>query len=128
MLFRKKDDEENEFNIQTDDILIVFDSDNLTSDINYITHIDDESVTVDGLYKVPIADCDITTGRNGRNFFYKAPQKSIQETERLARLEKSIVLTQITAYEPPLMPNSIDWIKGLLFAMLFLAFIIIAFK
>src|SRR5690625_217237 len=128
MLFRKKDDEENEFNIQTDDILIVFDSDNLTSDINYITYIDDESVTVDGLYKVPIADCDITTGRNGRNFFYKAPQKSIQETERLARLEKSIVLTQITAYEPPLMPNSIDWIKGLLFAMLFLAFIIIAFK
>lgn len=124
---RKKNDEADEYVIETDDRLIIFDVDNRTSDINFITDITDEAVIVRGLYKVPILDCEVTTGKNGRNFFYRAPQESVRETERLARLEKSMILTQITAYTPPVMPNSIDWVKGLLFGMLFIAMIIIAF-
>src|SRR5690625_1705428 len=123
----RDEEEENEYSFPTNDLLIVFNEDSSTSDINYITEIDDESITVEGLYQVPIIDCDITTGKSGRNFFYRAPQKSIQETERLAKLEHSIVLTQITSYEPPILPNSIDWVKGLLFAMLFVAMIVIVF-
>lgn len=125
-LFSRKRDEENEYSFETNDLLIVFDMDNRTSDINHITHITEESVTVEGLYKVPLADCEITTGRDGRNFFYRAPHESIKETERLAALEQSMVLTQITSYEPPIPPNSIDWTKGLLFGLVFIAFIIIA--
>lgn len=126
---RKKDkeDEENGYIFHTDDLLIVFNEDSRTSDINHITDISDHSITVEGLYKIPILDCDITTGKSGRNFFYRAPQKSIVETQRLAQLEKSMILNQITAYEPPILPTSLDWTKGLLFAMLFIAIIVIAF-
>jgi hypothetical protein len=72
---------------------------------------------------VPLLDCEISTGRDGRNFFYRAPSQSIRETERLARLEQSMVLSQITAYKPPILPNSIDWTKGLLFAIIFVCVI-----
>jgi|SRR5690625_1981735 len=123
---RKKTDEADEYVIETDDRLIVFDSDNRTSDINFVTKITSDSIIVDGLYVVPIKDCEVTTGRNGRNFFYRAPQESITETQRLAQLEKNMILSQITAYTPPVLPNSIDWVKGLLFGMLFIAMIIIA--
>ena len=125
-LFTRKKDENNEYSFETNDLLIVFDMDNRTSDINPVTEITEEAVTVDGMYKVPLADCEITTGRDGRNFFYRAPHESIKETERLAALEQSMVLSQITSYEPPIPPNSIDWTKGLLFGLVFIAFIIIA--
>lgn len=125
-IFSRKKEETNEYSFETNDLLIVFDEDNRTSDINYVTDVSEDSVTVEGLYKVPLADCDITTGKDGRNFFYRAPHRSIKETERLAELEQNMVLTQITAYQPPILPNSLDWTKGLLFALLFIAFIIIA--
>src|SRR5690625_3625438 len=95
-LFNKKNQTE-----ETRDILIIFDNDNKTSDIVDVDYITDGIITVEGLYKVPIADCEVTVGQDGRNFFYRAPERSITEVERLAQLEKQLVLTQITAYEPP---------------------------
>ncbi len=122
LLNKKKEDD---YQFETNDLLIVFDEENRTSDINLVTSVDNEVVTVEGMYNVPLKDCEITTGKDGRNFFYRAPSRSIQETERLARLENNMVLSQITAYKPPILPASMDWTKGLLIALIFIAFIAI---
>ena len=114
---------EDEYVFETTDLLIVFDNENKTSDIKTITDITEDSVIVAGYYKVPILDCEITTGKEGRNFFYRAPSRSIQETGRLAELEMNMVLEQITAYKPPIPPATMDWTKGLLFAGIFLCVI-----
>lgn len=122
--FNKRKDED-EYIFETTDILIVFDDEKKTSDIKTITTLDGESVIVAGHYKVPIEDCEITTGQEGRNFFYRAPSQSVRETQRLAKLEQSMVLTQITAYKTPIPPAAMDWTKGLLFGLVFIAFIIL---
>lgn len=111
----------------TEDYLIVFDDEKRTSDINLITDIQEDKVMVDGLYSVPLYDCEITNGRMGRNFFYRAPTRSITETQRLAQLEFNTVIKQVTAYRPPVLPGSMDWTKGLLFGALILAIIVMAF-
>lgn len=121
---RKKNDDE--FNYQTDDLLIVFDDENKTSDIKRVSSVQNDCVEVTGYYKVPLQDCEITVGADGRNFFYRAPSRSIVETERLAKLEFNTVLNQITAYKPPVPPSSMDWTKGMLFCLLFIAFIVMA--
>lgn len=123
MIFSKRKDDE--FNFETDDLLIVFDEDNKTSDIQRVSHIKDGTVFVVGKYAVPLEDCEITTGAEGRNFFYRAPSRSIQETERLAKLEQSIVLRQVTAYNPPMPENGMDIQKWLLFGLVFVAFVVL---
>lgn len=122
MFFRRKKEEE--FFAETEDLLIVFDDDNKKSDIQRVSEIREGTIYVTGKYAVPANDCEVTTGPEGRNFFYRAPSQSVLETQRLAALEKSIVLNQITAYRPPVPPAAIDWTKGLLFGLVFLAFII----
>lgn len=122
-LLNKKKNEE-DYTFETTDILIIFDEEKKTSDINRVSAIEEDAVIVNGMYKVPLADCEITTGKEGRNFFYRAPSQSIRETERLARLEMNMVLEQITAYRPPMLPTSMDWMKGLLIGLLFVAFIV----
>ncbi|MGG5253524.1 hypothetical protein ACQYAD_08515 [Neobacillus sp. SM06] len=126
MFFKKKKDDE--FFPDTNDILVVFDDENKTSDIQRISEIREGTIYVTGKYAIPLDDCEVTTGAEGRNFFYRAPSQSIFETQRLAVLEQSLVLNQITAYRPPILPTSMDWTKGLLFALVFIAFIILLFK
>lgn len=126
MGFLNRNKTEDEFNLETDDLLIVFDHDKKTSDIKHVTDITDDAVICVGYYKVPLADCEVTVGETGRNFFYRAPSRSIQETERLAQLEMNTVLSQITAYQPPVLPSSLDWTKGILLALIFIAFIVLA--
>ncbi|SEO80144.1 hypothetical protein SAMN04488134_11349 [Amphibacillus marinus] len=124
-LLNKKTDEE--YANETTDLLIVFDDEKKTSDIKVVTSLDKESVTVNGNYKVPLQNCEITVGKEGRHFFYRAPSRSIEEVERLAQLEQKIVLTQITSYRPPEPPNTMDMTKLLLFGLLFVAFIAMIF-
>lgn len=124
-LLNKKQNSDDFDMFETTDILIVFDDEAKTSDINRVTTVDSESVIVASKHKVPLEDCEITTGKEGRVFFYRAPSKSVKETERLARLEMNMVLEQITAYKPPIPPTSMDWTKGLLFALIFVAFIVV---
>lgn len=100
-MFNRKKDEE--FFQDTNDLLIVFDDEKKTSEIRTISHYgEDGSIKVLGPtgYSIPIEDCEITNSEEGRNFFYRAPTQSIKETQRLAQLEKSIVLSQITQYRP----------------------------
>lgn len=121
MLKRKKKDE---FFPETNDILIVFDDEKKTSDIQRINEINAESLIVTGKYNVPLGDCVITNSNEGRNFFYNAPSEMIQETKRLAQLEKSIVLTQITNYRPVEDPQKGDLTKLFLIITIMLAFIV----
>lgn len=122
-LFRKKV-QEDEFEFATRDLLIVFDDERKTSDIKTVTGITEDAVHVHGLYTVPIEDCEVTTGQEGRNFFYRAPAQSVQEVGRLAQLEMNMVLEQITAYKPPVSPASMDWTKGSLLFLVFIAFVV----
>lgn len=124
MGFRKKNDE---FFPDTDDILIVFDDEAKTSDIKRVSEIREGTIYVTGKYAIPVQDCELTTGSEGRNFFYRAPSQSVRETERLAKLEQSIILTQITAFKQPIPPATMDWTKGLLFGLVFIGFIVVAF-
>ncbi|GAA0471901.1 hypothetical protein [Alkalibacillus silvisoli] len=94
-MFRKKNED---FFEETDDILVVFDDGQKTSDISRISSVNEESIVVTGKYNVPYHDCEITTGPDGRIFFYRAPSESIKETKRLAELERNTILSQIANY------------------------------
>lgn len=118
MLFRKNE----EMLEETNDLLIIFDDEKKISDVQKVTDIDENSVTVRGMYKVPLEDCEITNSPTGRNFFYRAPTQSITETKRLAQLEKAIVLQHITSYKPPVQ-NEIDFMKIGLLAAIIVAFL-----
>lgn len=125
LLNRKKN--EDDYLLDTSDTLIIFEDDNKTADIVRVTKVVDGAVIAAGKYKVPLLDCEVTTGKEGRIFFYRAPAQSVIETERLAALEYNTVINQITAYKPPIPPTSMDWTKGLLFGLLFVALIVMAF-
>lgn len=124
MLLKRKRTEE-DFFAETDDVIVIFDNENKTSVIERVSEIRDGAIYVTGKHAVPIEDVEITNGIEGRIFFYRAPAQSVAETRRLAALEQSMVLNQITAYRPPELPNSMDWTKALLFGLVFVAFIVI---
>lgn len=122
-LFKKNDKDE----YLTDDYLIIFDNDKKTSDVAQITEITEDTVKVQGMYAVPLEDCEVTNGVLGRNFFYRAPSQSITETKRLAQLEINTVLRQVTAYRPPEAPGAMDMTKIFLFVALIISIIVMAF-
>lgn len=125
MIFGLKKKKEDVFeDLETDDLLIIFDNDNKTSKIERVSYIKDGTIYVTGRHAIPEADTVLTNGDEGRVFFYKAPEQSIRETRRLAQLEKSMVLNQITAYKPPEQPNQMDMTKVLLFGLVFVAFVV----
>lgn len=123
---RKKEDED--YFAETDDVLVIFDDENKTSVIERVSEIREGAIYVTGKHAVPVEDVEVTNGVEGRIFFYRAPAQSIAETKRLAALEQSMVLSQITAYKPPQPPNSMDWTKAMLFGLVALGFITIGFS
>lgn len=128
MLFKKKKREDEEYFAETDDVIVVFDNDNRTAVIERVSEIRENVIYVTGKHAVPFEDVEISNGVEGRIFFYRAPAESVSETKRLAALEQSMVLNQITAYKPPQPPNSMDWTKAMLFGLVALGFITIGFS
>lgn len=124
-LFNKKKKQDDDFYTETDDLLVVFDNDKKTGVIERISEVREGSVFVTGKHAVPLEDLEIVNGVEGRIFFYRAPTHSIIETQRLAALERSIVLQHITAYKPPADPNAIDLTKMALMGLILVAFIVI---
>ncbi|HDR7785277.1 TPA: hypothetical protein QCY04_005750 [Bacillus wiedmannii] len=122
--FSRQKLKEEDFFPETNDVAIVFDNDNKTSDIKRISEISDGKIFVNGEYMIPLEDCEVTNSVTGRNFFYRAPSKSIQETRRLAELEKSIVLTKITQYKPKPVESAMDYTKMALFGVIVLCIIV----
>lgn len=130
MLFfgKRKKEEDDEFFVQTDDVIVIFDDDKRTSTIERVSYIKENTIYVTGKHAVPLQDVEVTNGVEGRIFFYRAPTLSITQTERLAALEMSMVLKQVTAYNPPINQTGMDWTKSLLFGLVFIAFIVIGFS
>lgn len=121
--FSRQKLKEEDFFPQTNDVAIIFDDDNKTSDIKRISEISDGKIFVNGEYMIPLEDCEVTNSVTGRNFFYRAPSKSIHETRRLAELEKSIVLSKITQYKPKPVESPMDYTKMALFGVIVLCII-----
>ncbi|MDZ4588886.1 hypothetical protein [Bacillus cereus] len=122
--FSRQKLKEEDYGPQTNDVLIVFDDDKRTSDIKRINVIEEDKLMVIGEYVIPVEDCEITNSATGRNFFYRAPTKSITETRRLAQLEQSMVLTKITNYKPKPPESSFDFTKVGLMLIIIIAFVV----
>lgn len=94
------------------DLLIVVSDDDRTVSIAPVETIDGERVfassAVDGRFSVPLGDVKAYTGTRGRIMLYGSTVENIQDTKRLAALERSIVLRQITHFapEPGFQPRS----------------------
>lgn len=111
-----------------DDRLIVCDTSKKTVDIMNVDEVNDVSVMVQGHYVIPKEDCHVHTSPKGRVYIYQAPTEFILETERLARLEQSIVLSHITNYREPKVDNpNLDMKFWAIAALLFVAIIAAAF-
>ncbi|MEA0565517.1 hypothetical protein [Lysinibacillus irui] len=126
-MFKSKRKEEDHF-LDLDDRLIVYENDGHTCEIYYVTEVNDEAVIAAGRAVVPKGDCDVRTSSEGRVWLYNAPKKHVHEVERLAQLEKSMVLQKITDYKPEPKENpNLDMKFWALAALLFVAIIAAAF-
>jgi hypothetical protein len=79
---------------------------------------------------VPIGDLDHYTGKRGRIYFLKTTSDNVQDCQRIASLERSTVLKQITMYEPERLEETkaIDLTKMMLFGLVAICLIIIGVK
>lgn len=126
-LFGKSKPNETDF-IESDDRLVMIDVEKHTSDIVFVDQVTDTHIISTGKYSVPKADCEVTTSPNGRVYIVKAQTHVISELERIARLERSVVLQQLTNYKPPKEENpNMDMKFWALAALLFVAIIVAAF-
>ena len=83
------------------DKLVVIEE-NGTADIASIYDIDDTRISADSSshdYSVPLADVQAFVGPVGRIYVLNADSEYVSDTRRLAALEKSIVLRQVTHFE-----------------------------
>lgn len=110
-----------------DDRLIVFD-DGGNCEIYEVDEVTAEAVCVHGFVTVPKDDCTPYVSSDGRIWICGANRQYIQETERLAQLEQSIVLRQITQYKADPVPNpNLDFSKWVMAGITVIAVIVGAF-
>lgn len=104
-LFNKKQTEEQQDYYE--DRLVVIETDSTVCEIFDDVTVDEESLNARGAreLKVPKADCIVKVSEMGRVWIYNAPHQHVQTTERLAALERSTVLKQLTMYKPEDPPN-----------------------
>lgn len=97
-MFESLTKKENESVMQ--DILIVFSTDG-RADIAPIIEISDERILAVGEveYAVPLGDTKAYIGRRGRIFSFPSTSENIADVKRIAALERSTVLRQITLFE-----------------------------
>lgn len=104
---KKQEDQQQEY---YEDRLVVIESDSTVCEIYDNVTIDEDSLNASGArdLKVPKADCIVKVSETGRVWIYNAPEQHVANTERLAALERSMVLKQLTMYKPedPQNPNS----------------------
>lgn len=84
-----------------DKVVIV--SEDGTADIAAVTRIDEAAIyaaSATRSYAIPRADTRAYVGPAGRIYILAADADYVRDTERLAELERAIVLRQITSYAP----------------------------
>lgn len=129
MFFLKNNKTEDELDFfETNHRLIVYNTEQHTADICMVTDVTDTHVIAAGKYSIPKEDLSVHSSEKGRVYTLNAPTHIVTEVERLARLEKSIVLQQITNYKPPEVENpNLDMKYWALAVLLFIAIIVSAF-
>lgn len=83
---------------------VVIIDENGTADIAMVYQEDDISIYADSAvqdYSIPLADLTSYVGSSGRIYMLKAESDYVRDTKRLAALEKSIVLRQVTQFVHP---------------------------
>lgn len=128
-LFSRKDELEEELEFfDTRHKLVIFNEDQRTCEIHAVTTVDEKSVIAAGKHVVDKESCSVYSGEHGLIYAFKAPATILVETARLAQLEKSMVLQQITQYKEPIKENpNLDMKFWALAALLFVAIIAAAF-
>lgn len=109
------------------DVLVVL-SDDGTADIGNVIDFDEQRLlasTHQGEYAVPAADIRSFTGRHGRIYVYGATWENISDCKRIADLERSTVLKQITHFEKEGRPVKLPIGKIMLFGGIILFVIIL---
>lgn len=85
----------------TDEQLIVFDNESGMCEIYDNVIVTSQDVEKTGVFKAPIGDCKVFTGRFGRVYVANAKEHAyIENGKRLAQLELSVVLKQLTHFKP----------------------------
>lgn len=109
---------------------VVIMSDNGTADIAYVDDIDNERImcsspTAD--YSIPVADTKAYATSRGLIYSYPAEHDLIQDTQRIAALERSTVLKQITMYERTVSePEKVPLLKILMYVAIFILIFVLA--
>lgn len=114
------------------DVLCVFAEDG-TGAIAPVLEINDERVFAEGesgSYSVPTADVKAFTGPRGRIFLYPGSTENVTDCKRIAMLERSTVLRQITHFAPEV-PESGRRINklavvGIVLAVMFVIILLVA--
>lgn len=114
------------------DKLIII-NENGTADIASVYDQDHEKITADSItgdYTVPLADLKAYSSSRGIIYVYPSTQENIEDCQRLAALEKSIVLRQVTQYEKIIDPNDekTDFGKIFLYVLIVILVIVVAVK
>jgi hypothetical protein len=116
--------------LEYSDMLIVISNDG-TADIAKVIEKDGQRIFAggDGEYSVPLDHIKSYTGRRGRIFVSSATLECISEYKSIARLERSVVLRQITQYEPVIAePPKMDLSKIIPWVVIIFLIIIVAVK
>lgn len=104
-----------------------------TADIATVFDIDDRAVYAESQtqdYAIPIGDLKPFVGSTGRIFVLNADAEYISDTKRLAELEKSIVLRQVTHFQKPVEPDGpgLNIRMILMYAMIGVLLLAVIFK
>ncbi|MDN4081306.1 hypothetical protein QYF52_25610 [Paenibacillus polymyxa] len=84
------------------DVLVIFKEDG-TAAIAPVVAVNDERLyaeSAESNYSVPAADVKSYTGPRGRIFLYPTTVENVTDCQRIAALERSTVLRQITHFAP----------------------------
>jgi hypothetical protein len=114
------------------DKLVILEEDG-TADIATIYNTDDQSVYADSPsqdYAVPVGDLQAFVGPSGRIFVLRSDAEYVRDTQRLAALEKSIVLRQVTQFQKPPEPegSGINIRSIMLYALIGVLLLAVIFK
>lgn len=114
------------------DRIVIIDA-NGTADIATVYDRDDDALYAESStedYAIPQADTTAFVGPHGRIYIMRADSDYVADTKRLAALEKSIVIRQVTHFTRPELaePNRMDIKKIAMVAGLVVLLMIAIFK
>lgn len=116
--------------IDTNDIVVII-SDDGTADIASVYDTDDTAIYASSSlqdYAIPKSDAKSHVGARGRIYVVAADSDYISDTQRLAKLEQSIVLRQVTNFAGIDQRKKIDIKQIMLYMLIGILLLAVVFK